>query len=90
MQSSILTSAWNHSVVQFCRAILRDLAKAAAILFSLEAVWWILRQMALTGYPESQLVYFERVHFCSSLAAFTLLCFVFVAKLAAGLYRGDK
>jgi hypothetical protein len=42
------------------------------ILLSLEALWWVMKKMELTGYPPEKLTYFDRVHFCASLAAFSL------------------
>lgn len=73
--------------MRFARSVFSDLARFAIILLSLEALWMILKLMELSGYPPDQLKYFEKVHFCALLAAFTLLSLIFLIKLAAGLYR---
>jgi hypothetical protein len=84
---TILVSAWNHRDVRFARSVFSDLARCATILLSLEVVWMILKLMELSGYPPGKLKYFERVHFCTLLAAFVVLSVNFLMKLMAGLYR---
>ena len=87
---AVVRPAWNHSSIRFARVVLRDLAKSAMILLSLEVIWWILKRMELMGYPPDQLAYFERVHFCSSLTAFVLLALNFLVKLGIALYREES
>jgi len=79
-------SAWNHEAIRFFRTVAIDLWRSACILLSLEIIWWLLKQMEFSGFPAERLAYFERVHFCSSLSAFTLVSVTFLLKLAAGLY----
>jgi hypothetical protein len=82
-----LASAWNHRAIRFARAVIVDLWMSAWILLSLEAIWWGLKRMELAGYPADLLTYFEKIHFCSSISAFSLLSVAFVFKLAVGLYK---
>ena len=86
----LLASAWDHEAIRFARAVLLDLWMSTWILLSLEAIWWLLKQMELAGYPADWLAYFERVHFCCSISAFFLLSVTFVVKLAIGLYKGRR
>jgi hypothetical protein len=84
---TILVSAWNHRDVRFARRVFSDLVRFTIILLSLQVLYMILKWMALSGYPPDQLKYFEKIHFCSSVAAFVLLSINFLMKLMAGLYR---
>ena len=85
-----LKAAWNHEVGRFARNVVIDVSKGAVILLSLDVMFWILKQIQSSGYPADRVAYFEKVHFCSSLAAFGLLACAFVFKLATGLYGSRK
>lgn len=84
---NFLKLAWNHKLIWFARSVISDLFLCAMILLSLEAIWWLLKQIEFMGYPAERLAYFEKVHFCSSLSAFILVSTGFVIKFAIGLYR---
>jgi hypothetical protein len=50
----------------------------------------MVKVVGFMGYSAERLEWFEKVHFCSSISAFTLISLTFVVKLAAGLYSKDK
>ncbi len=87
---TILISAWNHDVGLFCRSVFKDSVKFGIILLSLQVFWIILKRMELAGYPASELEYFEKVHFCTLLAAFVVLCLDFLIKLMISSFGRGK
>ena len=87
---SVFRSLWRSQNVRFARSVFRDVWYSAMILLSLAAVYWMVKVVGFMGYSAERLEWFEKVHFCSSISAFTLISLTFVVKLAAGLYSKDK
>jgi len=83
---AFIIAVWNHDAIRFGRSVVRDLAKSAIVLLSLQALWLLIKRMELSGYPSDRLEYFDRVHFCIGLSAVTLIGINFIVKLAIGFY----
>ena len=53
-------------------------------------MFWVFKLASAGGYDVEKLGWFEKVHFGSSLSAYTVIGVLFVGKLAVGAYGRRK
>jgi hypothetical protein len=86
----VVKSIWESEAVYFTKSVLLDVWKGANIILGMMLMFWVFKLAGAGGYDVEKLGWFEKVHFGSSLSAYSVICALFVGKLAVGAYGRRK